>query len=54
MTNQLIFPEPRDEEYICKYYSLRGYCPRKVCPYEHIPLAEGGRYFIFTCNFPRV
>ncbi|XP_055932384.1 tudor domain-containing protein 6-like isoform X2 [Argiope bruennichi] len=35
--------KPRDESYICRYFSLRGYCPRgDSCSLEHIPLAEGG------------
>ncbi|CAL1262944.1 unnamed protein product [Larinioides sclopetarius] len=42
--------KPRDESYICKYFSLRGYCPRgNSCSFEHIPLAEGAN---FQCIIP--
>lgn len=33
----------KDEEYTCKYFALRGFCPRgKNCQYEHLPLLESG------------
>lgn len=28
--------------YVCKYYSLRGYCPRSDCPNYHLQLVDGG------------
>ncbi|GFU33063.1 uncharacterized protein NPIL_512161 [Nephila pilipes] len=31
-----------DGTYVCKYYSLRGYCPRSDCPYAHLQLVDGG------------
>lgn len=31
----------RDEERICKFMLSLGYCPRKVCAYEHTPFAKG-------------
>ncbi|GFW87193.1 uncharacterized protein TNCV_5125471 [Trichonephila clavipes] len=31
-----------DGTYVCKYYSLRGYCPLTDCPYEHLQLVDGG------------